>query len=374
MKKSIAISIITIVLALGCSKNEEIFTEEFKVVIPTLSLNDIGNTAIIDITLTGKNSLKGFTKDFYFSTEDLFFSMSKTIGGVGDFEPVYTDDEVTVLYDIYSSSKLSIWDRTANSDYTIRFQIDRYESVKINEYYYTGQIDFINGSSEFIAKNDGWIAAYYERSSNGPNQHLFPTGIRIYKVDGNSTEILSVIPGYSLEVKDIAFRNPLEGYLAAYSTLGSATDGLIFVTYDGGQTWEEVLSFLHEPTRILFIDNTTLLVECKDGYIQTEDNGENWSNFLSMDVQWTSIDTQGVAHSIEIVDGDDHSAICKLRVSKDKGLTWSNVNGKRFYGTKIHFFDKLHGIAWDYKVLQYTKDGGKTWELLVFGVTLESEN
>jgi hypothetical protein len=122
--------------------------------------------------------------------------------------------------------------------------------------------------------------------------------------------------------------------------------------------------------KIFFLDETTLLVECKGGYLQSADNGLNWT-FISMPGRlWTNVVNSGLIYTLEANGADTYSTIGKLKISADKGLTWTSVGGNAFYGSKVSFFNKLHGIAYSNNILQYTNDGGRHWKLIVFPIKL----
>ena len=334
-----SIAIIFLGLLLSCSENEEIWTEDLSLEIPTLRLAEISESGFADVTMSGKSSIQGFTRNHYFSTNDLFKSYSKVNGGISFDDIVYRDKDLVTLFDYNGNNfELSIVDRTLSSNptYSTRFTLTAWERVRINQYFYSGFIDY--KMADFIARSQGWIAADYERSSNGPHQDQFPHGIRIYEVNGNSNRLISTIEGFRLETKDIDFDSRGGGYVLAYRS--SERTGYLYETSDGGSSWTEVFSFEGVPEELLVLEGSNLLIEYDKGYLQSGNGGQSWTAIPSeKSILHTNVDNNGILYSLQLEDSDRYSAIGSLSTSSDNGLTWTQVSGEPFYGRKISFFD-----------------------------------
>lgn len=358
----------SLILIIACSNNEEVFTEDLSIDFPTAGFTGLSEAGFANVTMTDESSMEGYTRDSYFYSND-FRTYIETPGGIGFWDIVYGDDDHVVLFAYNQNNfELSIVDRTvsANPTYDTRFTMSAQESVKINPYYYNGFIDY--KSADFISKDIGWIAADYERKSNGPDQDQFPHGIRIYKVEGDNYSLLSTVEGFQLKTKAINFENELQGYVLA----SKDNIGYVYRTTDGGNTWEELLSFEKEPQSLFLLKDSNLLVECKYGYIQSKDGGDNWVEVdFKYEVLHTTVDENGILYSLEMrgIPGmDKYGKIGTLNISEDKGLSWEKINGGPFYGEKISFYDQNNGIAYTSDILQRTTDGGESWELLAFPI------
>lgn len=367
---------IALIILSACSSNEEIFTDDLKINGPDPALLEFSESGMMAVKMKDENTISGFTQDFRFSSSNYFSSFNKINAGIGFNKVLHEGPENVVLFNYnVNTFHLSISDITFSSNshtYSTRFTLNPRETKKIGEYYYSGDVKYRDGY--FLTKDAGWIIAKYERSSNGPDQNQFPDGIRVYRVTGNNCTQINVIEGRNNVPVDIYFKNESEGFIIASDSFTKGT-GSIFKTLDGGIHWTKIKALDRTPKSIILVDSENIALATEQGFYQSSDNGTTWSHFdLKVYVMDASVTQEGILYASvqdQSNSSDNVEVISSLYSSHDKGKSWEKVEGKLFYGRNISFFNKEIGIAYTTKVLQYTRDGGKNWHLLIYPYKIE---
>jgi photosystem II stability/assembly factor-like uncharacterized protein len=154
-------------------------------------------------------------------------------------------------------------------------------------------------------------------------------------------------------IKDLYFINKDIGFIV--------NSYFIRKTTDGGISWRRVepyLSGYKQCNDILFTDQMNGWVVCEGGRIlNTTDGGETWSE-----------QTSGITNSIinlffiNSSEGWSVSPYHELLKTTDGGKNWIKYtipgSGSIY---SLHFFDNQKGIAFGYKAIYRTTDGGVTW-------------
>lgn len=380
---SVLMYIISVIL-LGCSEKDSFLIENTELEIPTLKLKELSDASIFYVNVKGRNQITGFTDDFAFQTNNTFNSYQKVIGGMNsgwelltEFpRPEYSEGRQT-LFLKWDDSDHQGWEilsrlyhyHPASGNFVVYYDLyllKDEDNKFIYPYNYYGTIS--NPRAFFHSQNNGWIIARYTRNSNGPDQNLFPHGIRVYRIDGSQSLVnnhISIIEGYQYVPADLFFLNDSEGYILANKSTDES--GYLFKTTDGGHTWVIIGTFPKKTKKIHIIDSNHITISHEGGFFATQDGGSVWSETTLGENMITShMAKDGTLFASVVIGSDQVETICKLYLSQDKGLTWNPVNGKSFYGRKINFIDKDLGVAYSSSLLQLTRDGGKTWELLAF--------
>ena len=203
-------------------------------------------------------------------------------------------------------------------------------------------------SVHFIDSLTGWIAGFGD-SYNGEIFHSNDGGLTWIKQDlGKNTTLM-----------DIYFLNNEKGWVGG----NSENNGEIFLTENGGDSWNLIYTDTNIIHNILFIDENKGWATNFDEIMRTNDGGNTWN------IQYTS--TVYDFNSIFFINpttgwvcGDWGAGDGIIFNTKDGGVTWTkqfdNNENDRLWD--IYFTDVNNGWAvGDDGLSVRTEDGGETW-------------
>jgi BNR/Asp-box repeat len=148
-------------------------------------------------------------------------------------------------------------------------------------------------------------------------------------------------------------------------------------TIDGGKTWQFLGPEFYPGQYgggiymewLMVLKNENLLSGSYNGqYIVSSDGGVNWKilggDSWSMFQQPKEMSDGTLVGAAYVSDYDAFRHYpTELNISKDNGVNWSK-GGTRFYGEYFHCFDDNNWVAGKGSLIQITRDGGKTWDLV----------
>jgi|GEM_PF-2126660 len=153
---------------------------------------------------------------------------------------------------------------------------------------------------------------------------------------------------------DICFTSGLDGYICGYY-------GNVWITHDGGYSWE---SSPTNPTakgrELFFLSTTTGYLLCNDGsYYKSSDAGETWTRFVpSLSGAWQSICFTDELHGYLGGSG----GVCSLIKTVDGGVSWTGSAPSGMDGIfDLKFFSPANGYVFAEGGIHHTTDGGNTW-------------
>lgn len=223
----------------------------------------------------------------------------------------------------------------------------------------------------FLSPKEGWAAGkfvHYTKDGGKNWQELSKTPLGDYwrqrrvRIDSEMANYLPVI----------RFTNAKHGLMVKL-------DGLIFLTQDGGKTWQSVFQIDKKLQDVFFSGEQDGWAVGDTGTLaRTTDGGRNWVHIQTP----TDKDLYGVFFinsKLGCVVGSGCTVLC----TKDGGSTWTmaSVKGVRSPPSplvSVSFTDELHGWAVggfgkdsisplfssSSSVVLFTKDGGQNWEAI----------
>lgn len=218
---------------------------------------------------------------------------------------------------------------------------------------------------EFVNERDGWIREFLSiwRTRNG---------------GATWRETLSTVtPG--------VYGQPSSMFLIdANTVVSSGSDGQIYLTKDGGETWR-----IQTPVPGKATFNDVWFVDQKRGWVtgylvsvageslrplllETTDGGDSWKELLvESDVLASSVcfvgDEGWLAGSRRIVNGESVKLAGVLFRTKDAGKNWVPVQfgPEEPFFTDVRFTDPIHGWLVGRDSLYRSEDGGKSWRIAI---------
>ncbi|HMV07506.1 MAG TPA: hypothetical protein PKL56_11945 [Cyclobacteriaceae bacterium] len=378
MKKLILFSCILVLEA--CSTHEEIFTSNVTVNFNVHELSSVlSDESIYSAKLTGKDHIVGFLNTSFFTFQDSFTSASVVPGSIKTGKVVHEDAEQLVVFSTISLENgeknyqlndviLSSTGINSAPRFTLYDKKDNLPGKPLNT---RGFRTYTNAF--FLSQAKGWIFCQY----SGANSSDYPEGLRTYRINGASIEIISTIPNRSYVPVDAYFKNDDIGWLIA-TNFSIPYTYYFFKTTDGGVTWNLVSAddYKVQVKRMIFIDDQNFVLFGEEGILRTSNSGETWraTFFESPDRNHSVSDVTKASDSnilyASIFEGlRDYNAIHSIHRSTDNGKTWTELDKKTLNGN-LSFSDERHGIAYSFTGLEYTANGGKTWDLILYSFPL----
>ncbi len=192
-----------------------------------------------------------------------------------------------------------------------------------------------------------------------------------HTTDGGQSWNRQTKPNYSGDLIDVYFINSDIGWISGYYKI-------LFKTTDGGEHWERLMSDLFQDKDFYSVYFTDTLHGCAVGgmvsgenrglIMITNDGGETWEDKTPIDAPRST--------AVEFLNADT-GWVCgrdgQLLKTVDGGNTWidhSFTNIEDY--NDIHFFDDQHGVLLKNYEVRITEDGGDTWDSLVTIVNYNS--
>ncbi len=228
-------------------------------------------------------------------------------------------------------------------------------------------IDFIS----VVDKNIVWAKAYDGANTDNKIKEFTKT------VDGGNTWT----PG-TISITGNIYPAMIHAYNADTAWVPmypdpAGTDGGIFITTDGGATWNKQSSATFTGAdafaNVVYFwnkDEGFCMGDPNGGYFEiytTTDGGNNWTRVPQANIPANQNQEYGTVGQFCI--GDDGTAFFnttkgRIFISTDKGANWSVVNSPVNDRIRIAFSDKDNGFVMnpqDISQAYYTTDGGANW-------------
>ena len=175
-------------------------------------------------------------------------------------------------------------------------------------------------------------------------------------------EQIDVLP-FGGRYEDVFFLNTELGWVAA-------SNGSVFRTQDGGNTWEEVLDTGDYLRTIDFLDeNTGFVGTLNSNFYRTTDGGENWEAIQDSISGGELSNICGLDHAGDHVFGVGWFAEPAYFIkSTDRGQSWSYMDMSEYASglVECYFVNQqlgfVSGVSEIGAVILRTEDGGDSWE------------
>ena len=234
----------------------------------------------------------------------------------------------------------------------------------------------------FLTHQSGWVV----REMDGIFQ--------ILKVEGDAVNVISSIESSSANPysapHSIHFTNATDGVLVLNNGLEGVVKS-IFRTTDGGETWTGPFELsLRNGNSSAPLDFATIIGHNNLLYSAAEegksldylyvsrDGGLTW-DFQQHEEGYEGLrgfqflnDKVGYAiRTIEYLPQYERTRVASvgyLYKTTNGGATWAAASNRVIYGDRIFFLNENVGLAMSFGVLQLTRDGGKSWQLLLYPI------
>jgi photosystem II stability/assembly factor-like uncharacterized protein len=301
----------------------------------------------------------------------------------GKFRPVSSND----MFFIYNSNDSGTSFDPVNSNlYT---DTKKYQNTVLGQYNGIRRMHFPSDTVGYAVSNiyDSFIPEY--RSKTDTNQNKIAKTVD----GGRNWGFLNAPPGY--EFRSVFFVSNTTGYVCGYPSKfnlsdRSSTDGKIFKTTDGGQTWSPVHSFTlssgghYTPVDIQLIRTDDaddgkyglaviqgMISTLNHGIYKTTNSGANWTLVSIANFSGTNTGSQKISFvtkDIGFIGGATYAsgpAIYKT-TNFTTGNTWSAVNMPAGLVSgddvqSIYFFDQNTGVFSSNGVIYRTTNSGTAW-------------
>lgn len=156
------------------------------------------------------------------------------------------------------------------------------------------------------------------------------------------------------------------------SDTGFVAGNRMFKTTDAGKSWKQIeikgQEYISQISSIIFYDRN--YGWAVSGYgtgsvvLITTDGGETWDDVLSYNPGGFCIANKYNLFLVGMYNYGSYGYLTTISRSTDGGYTWDYQKFNAFYGagsTTIGFFDSLNGITFPTQIILRTSDGGVKW-------------
>lgn len=239
----------------------------------------------------------------------------------------------------------------------------------------------------FFNASDAIIMADYDDLNTGIYTYI---GMHVYKLKNfEDVDTLAYVRQQfdgdftNCEGLDLKMVNKNLGYMLVRDRFDGVFDygngqveRRIMVTYDGGLSWyflgpefrPGTYGDQHMDWLMVTPGENLLSGSYIGGYTISNDGGHNWPSvkgYSGAMFYKPQILPDGTLVGTTLVDQMDgfYMYPTELLASNDDGITWEK-SGPKFYGESMDCYDANNWVAGSGSLIQITRDGGKTWELV----------
>ncbi len=353
-----------------------------ELLIDRLDVETLVNPIVQNIT-TG-NEIRAWT---YSDTEIVGFGGTYAFYTPNKFDSLYAVAEGASLPDniIYNSFEQIVSRQDVSDGVFLRYSEDFGATYNIflhlyKNYITNGSIQGVHnyGPMAFLGKDLGWIFSYYTTNSISDT---LSTGIKVYRAilnagTGQSETFLLAELSAEYTPVDALFFNTFSGWLLVKNNIGS----YVYRTADGGTTWSGPFAITTNSNSIDKLHSVDLLnvyaYSQSSAYVYySKDAGQTWlkANMQMAEFNHTGISdmyavNEQTAYCVANVETDEVAVISDIYKTTDGGANWQKANNRDMYGYYIDFWDENIGLTTSRNVLEYTTDGGQTWDVLVYPI------
>ena len=221
----------------------------------------------------------------------------------------------------------------------------------------------------FLNAMEGWAAGrnvYYTDNGGRSWQQLAPTPTGDYQHQRR----IRIDPESANYWPLLRFTTSKDGVMAKL-------DGMVFLTHDGGKSWQYVFEANTRLSDLFFSDNLDGWLVGNGGFVaRTRDGGQTWVP-IKTPANNDLIAVHFVNSNVGCAVGSKSTIVC----TKDGGTTWTSASVKSLPATlpllvSVSFADELNGWAVggfgiesssvlfpsSSNIVLTTKDGGLSWE------------
>jgi len=239
----------------------------------------------------------------------------------------------------------------------------------------TGTMAMSVDAPHFLNTQEGWLEAIGDPGAGQQGAEIFHSidgGVHWQKIA--STENPASGLSHSGFKSGISFVNATTGYATTSSNTGLPTDAGLFVTHDGGHTWQKESFPMPQNINFTQIGTTPPVFFGNSGVMpvaltlqsgqrelilyRTNDNGNHW-------MQTRAVPVDSDASAVYVLD-TNHAWTSDVQNGKfyytnDGGTTWWPIATNPGKLNEMSFVSTNTGWAIISNALLHTADGGKTW-------------
>lgn len=327
------------------------------------------------------DSYAGYGGGYFFVTNDNFSTFPQEVRG-----QIPDDYNITYL----DGQSFSAWNANANGfvwSIDTLYGNDTYVygslSEDVTQTNYSGK--YTKWAMSNVDLANGFIAANYipETGSEfkGPMIDIYKTS-SVNNQNGAIRFVNSLDSGYSLAAISVSRENIQKLWVMAYR-MNANRDILyhlpvMFYSNDGGLNWAGPQTMSAGSlgfNSFSDITSSNLISYSKDYLLRSIDAGITWEklslDFIPqggelLDIAYNSFESKTL-YAVVRKEVDYYGSISDIYKSTDLGTSWSKLNQHDIYADRVDFYNNPDGgVAVSRNILQISKDGGRTWEVIMF--------